>query len=178
MKIFLIPCQWPWRLFNKSLNLLAVTSAIDPLEEYLIIHKKTALSLFIFSPLNSCVINFIKKINNIKRKCTYECVGDYDQIVRMDYAFKLESDLKNFEKNVTELPRSRELIMTMKTAPQELLLHHYRKCWFYFLCKINKVDFCKLTFVCFISKSFPLHKKISKMIFLNVVRALRSMRDW
>ena len=91
-------------------------------------HKETALSLFIFSPLNSCVTNFIKKINNIKRKCTYECVGDYDQIVRMDYVFKLESDLKNFEKNVTELPRSRELIMTMKTAPQELLLHHYRKC--------------------------------------------------
>ena len=61
-------------MFNKSLNLLAVTSAIDPLEEYLIIHKKTPLSLFIFSPLNSCVTNFIKKINNIKRKCTYECV--------------------------------------------------------------------------------------------------------
>ena len=84
--------------------------------------KETALSLFIFSPLNGRVTNFIKKINNLRRRCTYESLGDCDQIVRMDYVFEVESNLKTFEKNVTELPRSQEIIMTMKTAPQELLL--------------------------------------------------------
>ena len=85
--------------------------------------KENALSLFIFSPHTSCVSKFITEINNLRRRCTYERVGDCDQVVRMDYVFPEELDQKIFRNKVEDLSRPQELILEMKSVPEELLLH-------------------------------------------------------
>ena len=85
--------------------------------------KETALSLFIFSPHTACVSKFIDEINKLRRRCIYERVGDSNQVVRLDYVFNEELDQKIFRNKVADLPLPQELILKMKSVPEELLLH-------------------------------------------------------
>ena len=86
-------------------------------------NRETAVSLFIFSPRTSNVSNFINKINCLKRGCKYKRVGDSDQVIRIDYVFTEESYQKTFRNKVTNLPRPQELVLEMKSVPEEVLLH-------------------------------------------------------
>ena len=84
---------------------------------------ETALSLFIFSPLNNNVKNLMNKIDNIKRRSKHEQVGDNNNIVRIDYVFKNEKDQKTFHDKIVDLPKPQDLILVSESVPEELLLH-------------------------------------------------------
>ena len=85
--------------------------------------KETALSVFIFSPDKACISKFINKINKLRRRCIYQRVGDGNQVVRLDYVFSEELDQKIFRNKVADLPLPQELVLKMKSVPEELLLH-------------------------------------------------------
>ena len=84
--------------------------------------KNTALSLFIFSPLNSNVKRLMNKIEKIQRRSKQEQVGDNNHIVRIDYIFKNEKEQKTFRDKVVDLPRPQDLILVLESIPEELLL--------------------------------------------------------
>ena len=85
--------------------------------------KETALSVFIFSPDKACISKFINEINKLRRRCIYQRVGDGNQVVRLDYVFSEELDQKIFRNKVADLPLPQELVLKMKSVPEELLLH-------------------------------------------------------
>ena len=85
--------------------------------------KETALSVFIFSPDKACISKFINEINKLRRRCIYQRVGDGNQVVRLDYVFNEELDQKIFRNKVADLPLPQELVLKMKSVPEELLLH-------------------------------------------------------
>ena len=85
--------------------------------------KEKALSVFIFSPDTACISKFINEINKLRRRCIYQRVGDSNQVARLDYVFSDELDQKIFRNKVADLPLPQELVLKMKSVPEELLLH-------------------------------------------------------
>ena len=87
--------------------------------------KKTSLSILISSHNSQSLKKFTNNIRNIRRfGCSYASESTSNAlVVRMDYVFTTDTNLKMFKNKIAQIEKAQDLVMEMKIVSEDVLLH-------------------------------------------------------
>ena len=87
--------------------------------------KKTSLSILISSHNSQSLKKFTNNIRNLRRfGCSYASESSSNElVVRMDYVFTTDTNLKMFKNKIAQIEKAQDLVMEMKIVSEDVLLH-------------------------------------------------------